>query len=308
MGWGKRPPTERFERGPALNRSKFRKTLMSPRLHAPIFLLGLTLAASLLSATPLSAQSDPVVARVNGMEIRQSDLTMAEEDVGPQLQQLQQMPPEAKREYLITYLGDLLTVSKAAEDKKLGDSPEFKRKLALARNKLLMETLLSAEAKAATTDAAMRKVYEEAVKQMSAEQEVHARHILVESEDEAKKILADLKKGGDFAAIAKEKSKDPGAADGGDLGYFTKDQMVPEFSEVAFKLEKGALSDPVKSQFGWHIIKVEDKRSKPVPEFDKVKDQIETYVVRKAQAEMIQKLRETAKIERLDDKGNVITK
>jgi peptidyl-prolyl cis-trans isomerase C len=282
---------------------------MSPRLHAPALLLGFVLAASLLSATPLRAQSgDPVVARINGMEIRQSDLAMAEEDVGPQLQQLQQMPPEAKREYLITYLGDLLTVSKAAEDKKLGDSAEFKRKLSLARNKLLMESLLTAEAKTATTDAAMHKVYDEAVKQMSAEQEVHARHILVESEDEAKKILADLKKGGDFAAIAKEKSKDPGAADGGDLGYFTKDQMVPEFSEVAFKLEKGALSDPVKSQFGWHIILVEDKRSKPVPEFDKVKDQIETYVVRKAQAEMIQKLRETAKIERLDDKGNVITK
>ena len=133
-----------------------------------------------------------------------------------------------------------------------------------------------------------------------------ARHILVESEDDAKKILADLKKGGDFAAIAKEKSKDPGASEGGDLGYFSKDQMVPEFSETAFKLDKGQLSDPVKTQFGWHIIKVEDKRTKPVPEFDKVKDQIETYVSRKAQAELITKLRDTAKVERLDAKGNVI--
>ena len=289
------------------------------RLHTPalsiaptllrrtgLLALGAALALALLPVAPLRAQDDPVVARVNGMEIRQSDLAFAEEDVGPQIQQLQQMPPEAKRDYLITYLADLLVVSKAAEDKKLGDSAEFKRKLALGRNKLLMESLLAAEAKAAVTDAAMRKVYEEATKQMTAEQEVHARHILVESEDDAKKILADLKKGGDFAAIAKEKSKDPGAAEGGDLGYFTKDQMVPEFSETAFKLEKGQLSDPVKSQFGWHIIKVEDKRSKPVPEFDKVKDQIETYVARKAQAEMIQKLRETAKVERLDAKGNVI--
>ena len=92
------------------------------------------------------------------------------------------------------------------------------------------------------------------------EEEVHARHILVPTEDEAKAILADLKKGADFATLAKEKSKDPGAADGGDLGYFTKDQMVPEFSAVAFKLDKGQLSDPVKTQFGWHIIKVEDKR------------------------------------------------
>ncbi len=268
--------------------------------------VGAALALALLPVAPLRAQDDPVVARVNGMEIRQSDLAMAEEDVGPQLQQLQQMPPEAKRDYLITYLADLLVVSKAAEDKKLGDSNEFKRKLALGRNKLLMESMLAAEAKTAVTDAAMRKVYEEATKQMTAEQEVHARHILVENEDEAKNILADLKKGGDFAAIAKEKSKDPGASEGGDLGYFSKDQMVPEFSETAFKLDKGQLSDPVKTQFGWHIIKVEDKRTKPVPEFDKVKDQIETYVSRKAQAEMIQKLRETAKVERLDAKGNVI--
>ena len=122
----------------------------------------------------------------------------------------------------------------------------------------------------------MKKVYAEATKEMGDEKEVHARHILVEKEDEAKAILADLKKGGDFAAIAKEKSKDPGSKEnGGDLGYFTKDQMVPEFAEVAFKLDKGQLSDPVKTQFGWHVLKVEDKRNRPIPEFDKVKDQIE---------------------------------
>ncbi len=80
-----------------------------------------------------------------------------------------------------------------------------------------------------------------------------------------------MKKGADFATLAKEKSKDPGAADGGDLGYFTKDQMVPEFSDAAFKLDKGQISDPVHTQFGWHIIKVEDKRTKPTPTFDQVK-------------------------------------
>ena len=147
----------------------------------------------------------------------------------------------------------------------------------------------------------MRKVYDDAVKQMGGDEEVRARHILVPTEDEAKTILADLKKGGNFETIAKEKSKDPGAAaQGGDLGYFTKDQMVPEFAEVAFKLEKGALSDPVKSQFGWHIIKVEDKRSKSPPPFEQVKDQVETFVQRKAQAEYVTKLREGAKVERLD--------
>ena len=146
----------------------------------------------------------------------------------------------------------------------------------------------------------MHQVYDDAVKQMPAEQEVHARHILVPTEDEAKAIEAELKKGADFAALAKEKSKDPGAADGGDLGYFTKDQMVPEFAEAAFKLDKGQISDPIHTQFGWHIIKVEEKRNRKAPDFDQVKAQIETYVTRKAQADYVAKLRETAKIERMD--------
>ena len=120
------------------------------------------------------------------------------------------------------------------------------------------------------------------------------------TEDEAKAIEAELKKGADFATLAKEKSKDPGAADGGDLGYFTKDQMVPEFAEVAFKLDKGQISDPVKTQFGWHIIKVEDKRTKPTPTFDEVQGQIENYVAHKAQAELVENLRKSATIERLD--------
>ena len=129
---------------------------------------------------------------------------------------------------------------------------------------------------------------------------MHARHILVPTEDEAKAIEAELKKGADFATLAKEKSKDPGAADGGDLGYFTKDQMVPEFAEAAFKLDKGQISDPIHTQFGWHIIKVEDKRTKPTPTFDQVKAQLQNYVAHRAQAELVDNLRKSAQIERLD--------
>ena len=264
---------------------------------------GASLVALALVASPalLRAQDDPVVARVNGTDIRQSDLAMAEEDLGSNIPQ---MTPEAKREYLITFVGDMLLVAKAAEAKKVADSNEFKQKLAYTRTKLLMETYLQSEAKAAVTDAELHKVYDEAVGQMKSEPEVRARHILVETEDEAKTVVAELKKGADFAELAKTKSKDPGSADGGDLGYFTKDQMVPEFSEVAFKLDKGQLSDPVKSQFGWHVIKVEDKRKRKAPDFDAVKSQIETYVTRKAQADLVAKLRETAKVERIEQKGD----
>jgi peptidyl-prolyl cis-trans isomerase C len=259
-------------------------------------------AIALFASLPLRAEdANPVLAKVNGAEIRQSDVALAEEELGPSLAQ---MDPSTKKENVLAFLIDMKIVAKAAEDKKIEDRPDFKARLTFTKNRLLMDNLLAAEGKAATTDEAMKKVYEEAAKQIEGEQEVHARHILVESEDEAKAIQAELKKGADFAELAKKKSKDPGAADGGDLGFFTKDQMVPEFSTVAFALEPGKISDPVKSQFGWHIIKVEEKRNRKAPDFAQVRPQIETYVTRKAQAEYVAKLREAAKVERMDQASN----
>jgi peptidyl-prolyl cis-trans isomerase C len=272
-------------------------------------LLAASLALLIVSTAPLYAQDkDPLVAKVNGVEVHQSDLTVAEEEAG----QLPPMSPEAKQDYLVQFVADMILVSKAAEDKKFGDTPEFKRKVEFARKKLLMEGLLQSIGKDALTDEAMHKVYDEAVKQIGDEKEVHARHILFraaagdekaskEAEEKLKAVIARLKKGEDFAKVAGEVTEDPsGKANGGDLGYFSKDQMVPEFSEAAFKLEQGQLSEPVKTQFGWHVIKVEDKRVKPAPKFEEVKPQIENFVVRKAQAELVTKLRADAKIERMD--------
>ena len=260
----------------------------------------LAVALILLPAGSARSVEDPVIAKIQGVEIHESDLTMAEEDMG---QAGPNLTGDAKRDYLLTYLGDVILASKAAEAKKVGEQKEFNSRIAFIRNKLLMETLLQEIGKAAVTDAEMKKVYGEAVKLAANEQEVRARHILVLTEDEAKAILAEVRKGTDFAELAKQKSKDPGAAaEGGDLGFFTKDQMVPEFSAAAFKLEKGQVSDPVKTQFGWHIIKVEEKRNKPVPEFDQVKTQVQNFVMQRAQAAYIGKLREAAKMERLDKK------
>ena len=276
------------------------KRAMPSAIHHALLLPAL--AAMLMFATPATpvlAQADRVIAKVDGVEIRESDLAFAEEDLAGNIPN--ELSGDARRDFILSYLTDIIIVAKSPETRKAVGTVEFQRKLSFMQNKLMMETMLQSVGKGAVTDQAMKKVYEDAVKQMSSDQEVRARHILVPTEDEAKKILADLKKGGNFEAIAKEKSKDPGAAaQGGDLGYFTKEQMVPEFAEVAFKLEKGQLSDPVKSQFGWHIIKVEDKRSKSPPPFEQVKEQVETYVQRKAQAEYVTKLREQAKVERLD--------
>ena len=271
-------------------------------------ILAAVLALLIASAGALRAQDkDPVLAKVNGIEIHQSDLAVAEEEAG----QLPPMSPEAKKDYLVQFLADMVLVSKVAEAKKMGDGADYKRRIEFARKKLLMEGLLTSVGKEALSDAAMKKVYEDAVKQVADEKEVHARHILVRAapddekgtkaaEDKIKAVVARLKKGEDFAKVAGEVTEDPsGKANGGDLGYFSKGQMVPEFSDIAFKLEKGQISDPIKTQFGWHVIKVEDKRAKPTPKFEEVKPQIEQFVVRKAQAELVTKLRADAKFEKM---------
>src|SRR5436305_14205254 len=164
-----------------------------------------------LIAGPGRAADDPVLAKVNGAEIKKSDVALAEEELGPSLAQ---MDPATKKENVLSFLIDMKIVSKEAEDKKISDRDDFKSRLAFARNRLLMDNLLAAEGKAATTDENRKKVYEDAAKQITGEQEVHARHILVETEDQAKKIEAELKKGADFAELAKKESKDPGASDG----------------------------------------------------------------------------------------------
>jgi peptidyl-prolyl cis-trans isomerase C len=293
----------------------FARSLSRPVRQTSVVLAAGILALSLHGTAPAQAQDakdapkeapaapkpapDTVLAKVNGAEIRQSDLDMAEQEAASP--ELDQMDPASKHEAILGSLINMKLVVKAAEDKKLADTPDFKRKLAFVRDRLLMDAVLADQAKTAVTDSALHAVYDDATKQMSGDIEVHARHILVDSEDEAKKIAEEARKpGADFAELAKKNSKDPGAADGGDLGFFTKDQMVPEFSEAAFKLEPGQISDPVKTQFGWHVIKVEEKRARKPPEFDQVKSQLESFVVRKAQADYIDGLRQNAKIERLD--------
>ena len=279
-------------------------------------LLASGLALLMAAAGPLHAEDakDPLIAKVDGVEIHQSDLDVAESQAG----QIPPMAPDAKRDYLVQFMADVILVAKAAEAKHMADTAEFKRQMAFERRKMLMSKLMQSVGKTALTDEAMHKVYQDAIKQMGTQQEVHARHILIRApkgDEKASKaakakieaIIVKLKNGADFVKLAKEETQDPsGKANGGDLGYFTKEQMVPAFSKVAFELKKGEISGPVQTQFGWHVIKVEDKRVKPPPKFDEVKQQIENFVVRKAQADLVQKLRAEAKIEKVyktaDDK------
>ena len=252
-------------------------------------------ALLLLAGTALA--SAKVLASVNGAEITDDDVRIATQDLGPTLPQ--QLKGPARDTYVLDYLIDLKLASSQAVKDGMGDTPDFGRQMAYYRDKTLMEGLLGKLAKTAATDEAERKVYEDVAKQQKPEDEYHARHILVPTEDEAKAALARVKGGEDFAKVADEVSKDPGSQ-GGDLGWFTKDKMVPEFAEAAAKLDKGQISDPVKSQFGWHVIQLQDKRPKTFPPFEQVKDQVARYVVQKAQSDAIMKLRDGAKIERME--------
>jgi peptidyl-prolyl cis-trans isomerase C len=263
------------------------------------------------SSSSTGSASDPVIARVNGMEMRESDIAMAEDDLGAELQQL---PPEHRREQLISYVADVMLAAQAGEARNLQKTDDFRQREAFFRRKLLMGLMLQDHARTTTSDEALRKVYDEQVKPMGAAEEVHARHILFradpkdekaqsEAQARAQAALERIKKGEDFAAVASELTEDPsGKENGGDLDYFTKDQMVPEFANIAFQMHPGQVSNPIRTQFGWHIIKLEDRRNRPVPEFEKVRNQIEAFVTRRAQTELINQLREKAKIERLDQK------
>jgi peptidyl-prolyl cis-trans isomerase C len=270
------------------------------RSRASAFVLALG-ALGLLAALAATARADPkILAKVDGAPITEDDYNDALADIGPGLPEKLEGPEREK--YVLDYLIDLRLVAKQALADKLDGTADFARRLAYYHDKLAMEGLLTNVAKSATTEEAERKAYDEAAKAQPPEPEVHARHILLPTEEEAKAALARIKAGEDFAKVATELSKDP-AGEGGDLGWFTKDRMVPEFADAAFKLEPGQVSDPVKSQFGWHIIKVEGKRMKTFPPFEQVKDQAARFVAQKAQTALITSLRDKAKIERFAEEA-----
>jgi peptidyl-prolyl cis-trans isomerase C len=266
----------------------------------PPALAGLRRAALALPlcALALNPAAAKVLATVNGVDITDEDVAAASEDVAGSLPK--QMDEAARKKAMLDYLIDVTLVNQKATADKLDQTPEFAKKLAYFRQKLVMETYLGKVTKEGVTEAAEKQVYDDAAKAQKPEEEVHALHILVPTEDEAKKVEERLKKGEDFGKLADELSKDPGSK-GGDLGWFTKDRMVPEFAEVAFKTKSGDVSDPVKTQFGWHVIKVLDKRTKPFPAFSEVKAQVQHFVQQKVQSEAIMKLREAAKITRADE-------
>ncbi len=254
---------------------------------------------ALSALAPLAAQAEgTVVARVDGRDITDADLAFAESEIGLELGNA---PADQKRRYLVEYLIETNLFAAAADSEKLTTGPEFEKRVAFSKLRAAQQMYFDKKVREAVGEGAAKGFYEDQVKMLKTEEEVKARHILVGDETQAIDIADKLSKGGDFAALAKEFSVDGGSKEnGGDLGFFGKGQMVPQFEQAAFALAKGETSKPVQSQFGWHVIRVEDKRQKPPPTFDQVKGQILGSLMKSQTQTVLGDLRKKAKIEYVD--------
>jgi peptidyl-prolyl cis-trans isomerase C len=254
-----------------------------------------TAAQPQAAATPPAPPPDPVVATVNGQAIHLSDLSEAARGLP---ENMRGMPESVLFPLILERQVDLKALAAQARKEGLDQDPTVKRQIALATESALQGALLAREVGPKVSEQAVHAKYDAEIAGKPGEEEVHAAHILVGTEDEAKKVIADLKKGADFAAEAKAHSTDPGGKDGGDLGWFRHGDMVPEFADAAFAMKPGQVSDkPVHSQFGWHIIKVEGRRQAPAPTFEASHDELRQKMIQEGVQQAVQQARAEAKIE-----------
>lgn len=255
--------------------------------------------------TPVQTQAqtaDPVIATVNGANIYRSDIEAARAQLP---EQYRNMPVERLYQPLLSQLIRSKLISQKARADKLQDDAGHKKRLAMIEDRLLEEAYLQKIIEGKLTEEAMRARYKDTVAKMPANEEVRARHILVKTEAEAVAIIKDIAGGADFAKLAGEKSIGPTKTQGGDLGYFGRGQMVKPFEEAAFGLKPGEVTQkPVQSPFGWHVIKLEDKRAQKPPSFEEAQDQIGQEMSQEIAEETVNKLTEGAAIQRFELDGS----
>jgi len=267
---------------------------MKTTLPRALALSGLLFFGATASVFAQDNAEDPVVATVNGEEIYKSELIAAAEALPAQYQaDIDSILP-----VLLDRMVDLKLVVEAGRADGLDQDEDVRKRMEQAENQVISQVYIERALADRVTDEALRAQYEEMVATMPMEQEVHARHILLENEDDAKAVIAELDGGADFVELAKERSTGPSAPQGGDLGFFTKTQMVAPFAEAAFAMEPGSYSEePVETQFGWHVILVEEKRDQEPPAFETLEPQIRNQVNSEGLEEVLSGLREAADIE-----------
>jgi peptidyl-prolyl cis-trans isomerase C len=267
-----------------------------------LVLATMALAVLALAGHARAETADPVLAVVNGAQIRKSDLEAAYQQLP---EQYRQMPLEQIYDPLLDRVIDSRLLLARAEKEKLADDPKVQDEIQRARDNVLRDSLVQRAVDQGSTKEKIQAAYDSMKSQPGfAYEEVHARHVLVANEAEAREVLKQLEGGADFATVAKEKSTDPSAqTNGGDLGYFRREAMVPEFADAAFTIQPGTVGkDPVKTQFGWHVIKVEDRRQ-TVPSLEEKEPEIREQLAREIVNGLLTDVRGAAKIERFNLDG-----
>lgn len=269
--------------------------------------LGAAIALSVGFTAPAfaaGAADTTVVATIDGEKITRAELEALKQQMAAQYPQLGQVPLDAVYKGLLDRAIDQRLMEKEARKAKMQNDADVKAQLKDVESELIRRAWLSKTVEKRVTDDKVKAAYDQMVKSTPDEEEVRARHILVETEDKAKELIGKLTGGAKFEDIAKTESKDPGAANGGDLGFFRKGDMVPEFSEAAFGMKAGEMSKaPVKTQFGWHIIKVEERRKMQPPKLEDVAAQLRGEVAQAEAAAVIKDLRDKAKVETFNPDG-----
>lgn len=256
-------------------------------------------AALLALAMPVQAE-EGVAAIVNGDKIYTKDVNKAIETMGVKSADAEKLYPMVLEQIVNEKL-----IEEAVAKAKVTDSEDYKKRLDVLKVQLAKQMYLENALKDKISDKAVKAEYEKFKKENAGKTEIHARHILVPTEEEAKQVIKDLDGGAKFEELAAKRSSGPAATNGGDLGYFAKEDMVPEFSKAAFALKKGEYTKtPVKTGFGWHVIKVEDKRERAVPEQAQLEMPIRNKLGQEALVGLAEKLRADAKVEKFDLKGN----
>ena len=266
-----------------------------------IFIVALALV--FLSGPDAVAQnqiSEGTVATVDGIAITYNDVSLVEDEL---MAVYGQLPEEQRFQTLVGYMVNRILASEAAKKAGLENDADVAKIKAFMERKALQDVYIAKMLMERVREEDVTAYYDKEIKNGPVEEEVRARHILLDNREAADAVVADLENGADFAALAKERSKGPSGPSGGDLGYFSKQSMVPAFSDAAFRLAAGETSPPVQTQFGWHVIRVEDRRNRPVPPLDQVRDQIYQLLISEAQRDIYDEMRAKASVDLVDMPG-----
>lgn len=263
-----------------------------------VSLTAISVIACGLAFSSLEAQDNAnIVAKVNGVEITKAQVEAFYKNSPAAARG---MPLESIQDAIVDQLISTALIDQKIEKSEFAKKDDVKMELKLVREQVLRDLWLKEQVEERLTDDYLKQRYEDFVAQMSDQYEIKARHILLDTQEEALEVVDQLENGAEFASLATEKSIGPSGKDGGDLGYFTKGAMVPAFSEKAFALEVGEFSkEPVETQFGWHVILVEDKKAVEAPSFDEMRQRLEAEASRELLVQIVEDLQKEADITRL---------